>query len=220
MTSILVSLCLIVWAVLATRKLRVHPTKGQIVLESLIALPYTFVLETLGSEKVARKVFPVIMTVFLFILCANWFGLLPFVGAVGFFEGAHFTPLFYPVHTDLNITFALALIAFITIEYMGIAALGFFRYAGKFVTFKSPIAFFVGLIELISEVARLISFSFRLFGNIFAGKVLILVAMAFVPLILPIPLIAFEVLVGFIQAAIFAILILFFVKVAVTDEAH
>ena len=79
--------------------------------------------------------------------------------------------------------------------------------------------FLVGIMELLSEVARLISFSFRLFGNIFAGEVLIMVAMAFLPGLLPVPLMVFEVFVGFIQAAVFALLTLFFVKIAVT-EAH
>ena len=97
--------------------------------------------------------------------------------------------------------------------------LGALKYASKFISFKSPLSFVIGIIELISEMARIITFSFRLFGNIFAGKVLILVLMAFVPLILPVPLLAFEVFVGFIQAAIFALLTLFFIKIAV-EEPH
>jgi F-type H+-transporting ATPase subunit a len=215
-----VTILLICFAYASTRKLALVPKRGQIALEAVVSIPYHFVLDTLGSEKVANKVFPIIMTIFLFVLAANWFGLLPFIGAVGLFRDGHLLPLFYPINTDLNVTLALAVVAFITIEFLGIAALGFFTYAGKFLNFKSPIAFFVGIIELVSEVARLLSFSFRLFGNIFAGKVLILVVLAFVPYILPVPFIAFEVLVGFIQAAIFAILTLFFVKIAISTEEH
>jgi F-type H+-transporting ATPase subunit a len=110
---------------------------------------------------------------------------------------------------------AFAIIAFLTIEMAGIVALGTFRYLGKFFNFHSPLAFIIGIIELISEIARLISFSFRLFGNIFAGKTLIVVIMFFVPYLVPVPLLAFEVFVGFIQAFIFSVLTLFFIKLAV-----
>jgi F-type H+-transporting ATPase subunit a len=129
----------------------------------------------------------------------------------------HFTPFLYPANTDLNITLAFAIIAFLTIEFAGFATIGFFKYAGKFINFSSPLAFIIGIIELISELARLISFSFRLFGNIFAGKTLLVVIMFFVPYVVPVPLIAFEVFVGFIQAFIFSILTLFFIKLAAAE---
>jgi F-type H+-transporting ATPase subunit a len=136
-------------------------------------------------------------------------------------------PLLYPGNTDLNITIAFALIAFFTIEIAGVVLLGFWKYTGKFINLSflkrfntdNLLAFFIGIIELFSEIARLISFSFRLFGNIFAGKTLILIALFFVPLIIPVPILAFEIFVGFIQAFIFAILTLFFVKLAV-EEPH
>jgi F-type H+-transporting ATPase subunit a len=219
LTSIVVSVLLVVVGFSLTRRLVLVPNKTQVVLEAAISLPYEFVRDTLKNDRVTERVFPYIMTLFLFILAANWFGLLPFIGALGFWNDGYLTSLFYPVNTDLNITFALAVVSFILVEFVGITALGFFRYAGKFINVKSPAAFFVGLIELTTEIARLLSFSFRLFGNIFAGKVLILVATAFVPFILPVPLLAFEVMVGFIQAAIFAILTLFFVKIAI-EEPH
>ena len=101
----------------------------------------------------------------------------------------------------------------------GVLAIGVFKYAGKFLNFHSVGGFFLGILELISELARLISFSFRLFGNIFAGKTLLVVAIFFVPYILPVPIMAFEVFVGFIQAFVFAILTLFFIKLAV-EEPH
>lgn len=104
-----------------------------------------------------------------------------------------------------------------TIEYAGISVVGALKYIGKFITFKSPLAFFVGIIELISEFGRLLSFSFRLFGNIFAGKTLILVAIFFLPYLVPVPIMAFELFVGFIQAVVFAMLTLFFIKLAVAE---
>ena len=124
-------------------------------------------------------------------------------------------PFFHPPATDLNITIAFAIVAFVSIELAGVLLLGVFKYASKFITFKSPLAFAIGLIELLSELARLISFSFRLFGNIFAGKTLLLVIMFLTtPYILPVPLIAYEMFVGFIQAFIFASFIKYNVKIA------
>ena len=99
------------------------------------------------------------------------------------------------------------------------ATLGLLKYGKKFVNVTSALGFLVGIIELFSEVARLVSYSFRLFGNMFAGKVMVLVILYFVPWILPVPIMLFEFFVGFIQAAIFALLTLFFVKIAIT-EAH
>lgn len=222
LTAVTVSVLLIVAAFFIGRALKMKARGFQVVVELLHTFPYQFIKDTLGNEKLARTYFPIIMTIFLFILCVNWFGLLPFVGAVGIeaeSHGAHaFLPLFYPGATDLNFTLALATIAFFTIEIAGILALGFIKYGGKFITFKSPLAFVIGIIELVSEIARLITFSFRLFGNIFAGKVLLLVVMFFVPLIVPVPILAFELFVGFIQAVVFAVLTLFFIKLAV--ESH
>lgn len=224
-TAWLVMAVLAVLAVLIGRRVAMVPGKTQTFVEALFGGVLGYMEETLESRSLARKFFPLIMTIFLFILFGNLMGLLPIVGSIGVFApGAHggehaFTALFRPINTDLNVTLALAVIAFFAIEITGIAVLGFLKYAGKFVNFKSVIGFLVGIIELISEIARLISFSFRLFGNIFAGKVLILVALFFVPYFLPVPLLLFEVMVGVIQAAIFALLTLFFIKMAVT-EAH
>ena len=128
------------------------------------------------------------------------------------------------MNTDLNVTLALAIIAVLVIELGGIAALGIIKYGGKFINFHSPLDFAVGLVELIGEVARLISLSFRLFGNILAGEILIVVVTHFAPYMAPVPLMMFELFIGFLQAAIFALLTLFFIKLAVTDahasEAH
>ncbi len=221
-TTIFVSLLLVLFAFFVGRSLQTKPGGFQTALEFLIVYPYTFVRETLGNDKLAERVFPLIMTIFLLVLSINWFGLLPFVASIGITEHVHgvstFIPFFYPGATDLNFTLALALIAFFAIEIAGIATLGAMTYAKKFISFKSPLAFMVGMIELVSEFVRLVSFSFRLFGNIFAGKVLVLVIMLFVPLILPVPFLAFETFVGFIQAAIFAVLTLFFIKIAI--EMH
>jgi len=101
----------------------------------------------------------------------------------------------------------------------GIIGIGFFKHAGKFISFKGPIEFFVGLLELVSEVAKMISFSFRLFGNIFAGEVLLTVVLFLVPYLVPLPFLFLEIFVGFVQALVFSMLTLVFLKMAVS-EAH
>lgn len=202
------------------RRLALIPGRLQTLTETLFVGILDYMTETLEDSKLARKLFPLILTIFLFIFCANVIEFTPGVGSVGWsHEGGEFTPLLRSMNTDLNTTLALTLIAFVVIEVAGVATLGFLRYGKKFVNLSSVLGFMVGIIELFSEVARLVSYSFRLFGNIFAGEVMILVIEHFVPLVLPVPIMLFEVFVGFIQAAIFALLTLFFVKMAVT-EAH
>lgn len=219
LTTWLTMLVLVVMAITVRSRLSAIPSKLQSVLELIIESVFNYMSDVLESRTLARKYFPVVMTIFFFILGMNWIGLLPGVTSIGLYEvhegASHFIPLLYPPATDLNITIAFALISFFTIEMAGVLAIGVFKYAGKFINFKSPLGFALGLIELISELARLISFSFRLFGNIFAGKTLLVVAIFFVPYIIPVPLVAFEVFVGFIQAFVFAILTLFFIKLAV-----
>ncbi len=202
------------------RKLTLIPGKLQSIAEMLIGGVYDYMADVLESHELARRYFPIVMTIFIFVLGLNWIGLLPGMTAIGFYHGEHLTPVLYPATTDLNITIAFAIIAFVTIEIAGVLALGFWKYGNKFINFASPLAFLIGIIELFSELARLIAFSFRLFGNIFAGKTLIVVVMFFIPYVLPVPLYAFEVFVGFIQAFIFAILTLFFIKLAVTEAEH
>lgn len=217
----LVMLILISGAMLIKRRLVMIPGKLQNIAELIVGGAYNYVRDVLEDKKVTDTYFPVIATIFIFILGINWIGLIPGVGAIGFYnEHHHLIPFLYPGSTDLNVTIGLAIVAFFTIELAGVLAIGVWKYAGKFINFHSPMGFVLGLIELISELARLISFSFRLFGNIFAGKTLLLVAIFFVPYILPVPIYAYELFVGLIQAAVFAILTLFFIKLAIEEPHH
>lgn len=222
-TSVVVVILLVIAVFFSRKRLKMIPGKFQIVIELLIGGTYDYVEGVLEDKKLTRTFFPLIMTLFIFILSLNWFGLFPGVDSIGFHQIEHgkevLVPFLHPANTDLNVTFALALIAFVVIELAGVVLLGFLKYGGKFVNFSSPLAFLIGIIELFSEIARLISFSFRLFGNIFAGKTLLLITMFFVPFVLPVPILAFEMFVGFIQAFIFSVLVLFFVKLAV-QEPH
>lgn len=130
-------------------------------------------------------------------------------------------PLFRSVYSDVNNTIALALISFVMVEFWGLRTLGF-SYLGKFFNFSGAIPFFVGILELLSEFIRIVSFAFRLFGNIFAGEVLILMLTFLLPFLIVDIIYGLELFVGFIQAAVFALLTLVFAVMAVEhhDEEH
>lgn len=213
---------LIVTAIIVGRNPRLIPGRVQSLFEALFEYLLGFMQQTLGTRELAIRFFPLIATIFLFIFTSNMFDFLPFYGSVGLEHDGRFVRLFRPVNTDLNMTLALATISVITIEVAGIIALGFVTYGSKFLNFSSPVNFIVGIIEFVSELSRFVSFSFRLFGNIFAGEVLLGVLGLFVPYFIPVPLMAFELFVGFIQAAVFAMLTLFFIKIAITKphESH
>lgn len=215
-------------AYFAGRSPKLIPGKLQNFFEIIIGGAYDYVLDVLEDKQVADRYFPVIMTIFIFILGINWIGLIPGVASIGFYDSTnHFIPLLYPAATDLNVTIGFAIVAFLTIELAGVLGIGLWKYAGKFINLKflrkpnfdNCLGFVIGIIELISELARLVSFSFRLFGNIFAGKTLLVVAMFFIPYVIPIPIYAYELFVGIIQATVFAILTLFFIKLAL-EEPH
>jgi F-type H+-transporting ATPase subunit a len=216
---------LIIIAFFAGRKASIVPNKIQNFFELIIEFALGYMENILGSRKLAVTYFPLIATIFLVIATSNLFDFFPFFGAITYHTNGETVPLLRPVNTDLNVTLSLAIISVIAIEVIGIVALGVRRYVGKFFTIRGKsvgdriINMIVGLIEFVSEMSRFISFSFRLFGNIFAGEVLIAVIVYFVPYLLPVPLMLFETFVGVVQATVFAMLTLFFIKLARTP-AH
>lgn len=207
-------------AFVGNSRLRMMPGKFQTLVELLFTGIMGFIESTLESKELANKFFPFLTTIFLFILVGNWLEFIPGVESIKYLSGDEHISLLRGMNSDLNMTLALAVIAFLTIEITGVSLLGFFRYFSRFFNFHSVIGFIVGIIEFVSELIRLVSFSFRLFGNIFAGGVLITVILYFVPYVLPVPFMAFEIFVGFMQAAIFAMLTLFFIKLAITEQSH
>ncbi len=213
-----VMLTLFVVAFLVRSNLRLVPGKLQNFVEWAFLWVYGYVEQGFGDKKLTERYFPLIATIFFFILISNMFDFLPIFGTVTVSDGHEAIPLFHAVNADLNTTLALAIISFLVIELSGILTLGVLKYGSKFVNFKGGFMMFVvGLLELIGNLARLISFSFRLFGAIFAGEVLLLVIAHFVPYGLSVPLMAFEMFIGLLQAAIFAILTLAFIKIAVAE---
>ena len=182
-----------------------------------------------------------IATIFLFVIVNAWLSLLPGFGSIWVTgaEGEH-VHLFRGANTDINLPLALAFISFVFVEYYGIRALGW-GYAGKFFNFKQfgkglgqlfrgkfkagigglfngAIDIFVGFLELLSEFIRIVSFTFRLFGNMTAGEILLLIVAFLVPWVLALPFYGLEILVGLVQALIFGGLTLVFVTLAVTPH--
>lgn len=190
------------------------------ILHFVIRSLYNF-FETVVGTRIT-SLFPLLGSLFLYILLLNWFGLLPGVGSllVKASEGGsfHFVPLLRGNTTDLNTTLTLALIAFASIQYYGIKELGVGGYLGKFFNFKNPISVFTGLLELVSEFSRIISFAFRLFGNIFAGEVILSIIAFLVPVLASFPFLLLEIFVGFIQAFVFAMLAAVFINLAVVKQ--
>ena len=216
-TTWLVVGALVLSAFLFRNKIALIPSRIQALLEMLFEFVYDYVTETLGSRVMARKFFPLLMTIFIFVLALNWFEFLPGVESIKY----HGEPLFRGVNTDLTTPLVLAFISFFVIEITGVVTIGIYKYGSKFIVnpLKNPIGFAIGLIELIGEFVRLISLSFRLFGNILAGSVIIAVATYFAPYGAPGILSLFEVFIGFLQAAVFSLLTLFFIKLAI-EEPH
>jgi F-type H+-transporting ATPase subunit a len=219
------------------------PSGIQNIAETVVEGLFDFFATIAGSRKDAKRFFPIVATIFILILASNWAGILPGVGTIGFYEEAEsavvvehategeapataahegenthegpvFVPFFRSVNSDLNMTLALALIAVTLSHYFGIAALGALSHAGKFFTLKSPILLFAGILEFIGEFAKIISFSFRLFGNVFAGEILLVIISFLVPYVAPVPFYGLELFVGLVQALVFSVLTMMFLVTA------
>lgn len=166
--------------------------------------------------------FPLLGAFFVWILIQNWLGLLPGVGSIliPIKEGSHTleVPLFRGNNADINATLALAIVSVLLTQIFSIRFLGFKDYISKFINFSNPINFFVGLLEIVSEFSKIISFAFRLFGNIFAGEVLMTIIAFLVPVIAPFPFLLLEIFVGFIQALVFSMLTTVFISIAITKH--
>jgi F-type H+-transporting ATPase subunit a len=218
---LLATLSLVVLAALGLalkRRLAMVPGMFQNAFETALDALLGLMDSVLGDRKKSEKYLPLVATIFLFILFSNWLGLLPGVGSVIVHEGTRTVPLLRSPASDLNFTLALAIVAVLSINILGVAAIGAVKHATKFFNFKGPIEFFVGILELVSEFAKMISFSFRLFGNVFAGEVLLTIVGFLVPYVVPLPFLFLELFVGLIQAFIFSMLTLVFVAAAVTEH--
>lgn len=209
-TSVVLNAIILTLIIIASRnfKLKGHLSRAQLFLETVIEGLYGLVVSIAGSAK-AKLFFPLVASFFIFIVPSNWSGLLPGAGSIGF-TSVHageetFIPILRGPTADINTALALSLIAMVMVQYYGFKYLGF-GYLKKFFNFVNPLAAFVGLLELVSELSKIISFTFRLFGNIFAGEVLISVMTFLIPIGLPMPFYGLEIFVGVIQGLVFMML--------------
>ena len=223
-----ISLIIIIGSFILKKRIRLVPRGFQNIVESILEALLNLADSVTQDRKQSKKFFPIVATIFIFVILTNWVEVVPGLGTIGINEELHGKQVLIPFirsgAADLNFTLAIAIVSVISAQVLGIAAIGIGKYAGKF--FVSPFAkpyfvgTFVGILELISEVAKLISFSFRLFGNIFAGEVLLMVMLFLVPYFIPLPFLLLELFVGFVQALVFAMLTLVFFKMAATEASH
>ena len=226
--AILVFLAL---GILISVKVRVRPGKVQNFFEFFLEILLGYFDQVTGERRNTMRFLPLVGAVFFFILLSNWLGIVPGTGTILF--GGHF--LLRPATTDLNLTAAMAVSAVALSHLYGLATVGVFTHIGRFIQIvpliksfrRGPIAVFtalievlVGLIEIVSELAKVLSLSLRLFGNVFAGEVLLSVMSALAGVLVPAPFMLLELLVGVVQAGVFAMLTLMYLSVMTTAPQH
>jgi len=232
---------LIVLALVCTHKMKLVPGRRQALVEEIVEFLLNFV-ESVVGEKHARMLFAGVATIFIYVITNAYLALLPFFGSVGIFEhDGKFAPLFRSANTDVNVPLSIAVISFILVESWGMRAIGVGHYLSEFINvgqlgtgFKQLftgkfgqgamniifgfISFCVGILEIFSHLTRMLSFTFRLFGNMTAGEILIMVSCFLIPLVFTLPFYGLELLIGLIQALIFSGLTLVFGTVAVSPH--
>ena len=242
LTSALALIIIITLAWLVRRNLKEVPTGIQNVLEMIVDAFLGIFDSVTGSRKKSLQFAPLVLAFFFFILVNNWMGLLPGVGSIGQLVREHgelvFVPYLRGATADLKTTLALATLGVVLSHIFGVLAVGWWQYLNKFINLKAfleipgkirkdpmiilinPIKAFVGLIEIVGELAKVASLAFRLFGNVFAGEVLLASISAILAFAVPVPFLFLEILVGLIQALIFAMLVLTYLTISTTAEEH
>lgn len=217
--TLFVDLVLIVLIIAVNRSIKLIPNLFQNIIEFIIKTFYDLT-EQIAEER-TKKIFPYFMTFFIFILIANWSELIPGFSSIGFFtqEGHKKTlvPFFRGATSDLNTTLALALVSAIATHVMSLRTIGLKEYLARYFSLN-PINLFVGVLEIISEFTKIISLSFRLFGNIFAGAVVLSIISGALAVLAPIPFLLLEIIVGLVQALIFAMLTMVFMSILTTPH--
>jgi len=232
---------LVVLSFILTRKMQLIPGKRQAMAEAIVEGLLNFV-ESVAGKKQARMLFPGVATIFLYVISNAYLALFPFFGSIGIFEhDGKFAPLFRAANTDVNVPLSIAIMSFIFVETWGMRALGALHYVSEFINVRQMgqgfkellsgqaktavmnivfgfINLFVGVLEIFSHLTRMLSFTFRLFGNMTAGEILILVSSFLIPLVFTIPFYGLELLIGLIQALIFSGLTLVFGTIAVSPH--
>lgn len=230
---------IIIISLILRSKLREVPGKVQSVFEFMIEGALDLCDQVTNDRKLSNQILPFAITVFFFILVNNWLGIMPLSGLGVIENGAHgptFISYLRGSTADINTTLALAVMAVIGANLFGIFSIGIWKTFNKYVNLNvlgsvftkvrkdptvvivAPITFFVGLIEIVGEFAKVASLSFRLFGNVFAGEVLLASIAALAAYIIPIPFLFLEILVGVVQAVIFSILLVVYFTISASDH--
>lgn len=242
LTSFVALLVILSLGVAVRSKVKLVPKGVQNFMEMIIEALLKIFDDVTGSRERSLKFAPLVLSFFFFILFNNWMGLLPGVGSIGQIvqhgEEKLFIPYLRGATADLNTTLALATLGVALSHIFGVLSVGFWNYLNKFINIKAfleipkkiakdpmiilvnPVKAFVSLIEVVSELAKIASLSLRLYGNIFAGEVLLSSISLIMAFGAPIPFLLLEVLVGLIQALIFMMLILTYLSVNTTAEEH
>jgi F-type H+-transporting ATPase subunit a len=233
---------LVGFSYVVTRRLKLIPTRLQAFFEFALGSLLNF-CQSVAGEKNGRRFFPIVATIFLFVILNAWLSLLPGFGSIEVVSGeGHPVHLLRGANTDINMPLALAIMSFIFVSYFGVKSLGtgylakfvnvsqFFSSVGQIFSgklraglsgiFTGVINIFVGFLEALSELVRIVSFTLRLFGNMTAGEILLLMATFLIPFLFALPFYGLELLVGFVQALIFAGLTLIFLTMAVTHGSE
>lgn len=240
-TSWVAVFLIIILIISLRRKLKEVPKGIQNFFEMILEGALLLCDQVTGNRKISEKVFPFAFSMFLFFLISNWIGLLP-LGGFGLIkrgaDGASFVPFLRSGTADINTTLAVAFISVLGANIFGIFSIGVWKTFNKYVNLKAlgsiftkirrepitiivaPVTFFVGLIEFVGEFTKVLSLSFRLFGNVFAGEVLLLSMGAIFAYLLPVPFMFLEVFVGVIQALIFPVLVLVYFTIASQDHGE
>lgn len=240
-TSWIVVFILVIIAIVVRIKIKSIPKGIQNLFEIVIEGAEDLCDQVTNSRKLTNKAFPIVFAVFMFVLLNNWIGIMP-LGGFGLIEngehGKMFIPLIRSGTADINGTLPLAILSVFGANIFGIISIGLWKMINKYINLNmlgsiftkirkeptiimtAPIQFAVGLLELVGEFAKIASLSFRLFGNVFAGEVLLASMSAIVAYLVPTPFLLLEVMVGVIQAFIFAILTLVYYTIASMDHEH
>jgi F-type H+-transporting ATPase subunit a len=196
-------------------------------LQLLVEFPFEWlagIVRGTGGKR-WREFAGLVIAIFLFVLVANFIGLLPGVGTIGLVHEEHgestLIPIVRAAAADLNFTLGLAIIAFVAFVAWGIRANGVRGYLKELLiaepAYMTPV---LTPIHLISELSRLISLSMRLFGNVFAGEVLLAVMLALAPIFIPVGFLILEAIFGFVQALVFALLTMTYITLAIAEHLH
>lgn len=219
--TVFVDVVILLGVYFLNKNFRSSPKMFQNIIELFVDTFYRFI-ESIDSAH-AKKIFPFVMTFFIYILIANWSGLIPGVTSIGFFHdgqhGKELIPIMRNATSDLNLTFALAFISLVTTHIFSIQSIGIKDYVKRFISFN-PIYLFVGILEIVSEITKIISLSFRLFGNIFAGEVVLITISSLFAFLVPIPFLFLEIIVGLVQALVFSVLTMAFMSILMTSHSQ